>query len=59
MGLNVKGVDAKELFYSALRGIKEPEAKRKAIGKTFIEVFDRQAHSIEDVMWLAQGTIYP
>ena len=59
MGLNVKGVDAKELFYSALRGIKEPEAKRKAIGKTFIEVFDRQAHSIEDVKWLAQGTIYP
>lgn len=59
MGLNVKGVDAKELFYNALKGISEPEAKRKAIGKTFIDVFDTEAHRIEDVKWLGQGTIYP
>jgi GMP synthase (glutamine-hydrolysing) len=59
MGLNVKGVDAKQRFYDALKGISEPEAKRKAIGKTFIDVFDHEAHLIEDVKWLAQGTIYP
>ncbi len=59
MGLNVKGVDAKEEFYKALEGLSEPEAKRKAIGKTFIEVFDREAHLIKDVKWLGQGTIYP
>jgi len=59
MGLNVKGVDAKDRFYKALAGISEPEGKRKAIGRTFIEVFDEEAHKIEDVNWLAQGTIYP
>ncbi|MEX2232350.1 MAG: glutamine-hydrolyzing GMP synthase [Cyclobacteriaceae bacterium] len=59
MGLNVKGIDAKELFYKALTGLSEPEAKRKAIGKTFIEVFDVEAHKITDVKWLGQGTIYP
>lgn len=59
MGLNIKGVDAKEKFYSALRGLSEPEAKRKAIGKTFIEVFDEESHKIQDVKWLGQGTIYP
>ncbi len=59
MGLNVKGVDAKERFYTALKGLTDPEAKRKAIGKTFIDVFDHEAHLIEDVKWLAQGTIYP
>lgn len=59
MGLNIKGVDAREKFYSALRGLSEPEAKRKAIGKTFIEVFDEEAHRITDVKWLGQGTIYP
>jgi GMP synthase (glutamine-hydrolysing) len=59
MGLNVKGVDAKDLFYNALNGISEPEAKRKAIGKTFIDVFDIESHRIEDVKWLGQGTIYP
>ncbi|MFO8053563.1 MAG: glutamine-hydrolyzing GMP synthase [Bacteroidales bacterium] len=59
MGLNVKGVDAKARFYEALKGISEPELKRKAIGKTFIEVFDEEAHSIQGVKWLAQGTIYP
>ena len=59
MGLNVKGVDAKDIFYKALSGLSEPEAKRKAIGKTFIEVFDSEAHKIKDVKWLGQGTIYP
>ncbi|GAB4132138.1 MAG: glutamine-hydrolyzing GMP synthase [Raineya sp.] len=59
LGLNVKGVDAKSRFYEALAGLSEPEAKRKAIGKTFIDVFDAEAHLIKDVKWLAQGTIYP
>lgn len=59
MGLNVIGIDAKELFYNALKGLTEPEAKRKAIGKTFIDVFDIEAHKIENVKWLGQGTIYP
>jgi len=59
MGLNVMGVDAKDRFYTALEGISEPEGKRKAIGRTFIEVFDEEAHKIQDVSWLAQGTIYP
>jgi GMP synthase (glutamine-hydrolysing) len=59
MGLNVKGVAAAEHFYEALEGKSDPEEKRKAIGKTFIEVFDREAHRIKEVEWLAQGTIYP
>ncbi len=59
LGLNVKGVDAKEQFYSALAGLTDPEAKRKAIGKTFIDVFDQEAQLIEGVSWLGQGTIYP
>ena len=59
MGLNVKGVNAKQRFYDALAGISDPELKRKAIGRVFIEVFDDEAHQIEDVKWLAQGTIYP
>ena len=59
MGLNVKGVDASARFLSALKGIEDPEMKRKAIGKVFIDVFDDEAHRIEDVKWLAQGTIYP
>jgi len=59
MGLNVKGVDATDAFMDALKGVADPEKKRKAIGKTFIEVFDREAHRIRDVKWLAQGTIYP
>lgn len=59
MGLNVIGVDAKQLFFDALKGLSDPEEKRKAIGKTFIEVFDIEAHKIQNVKWLAQGTIYP
>ena len=59
MGLNVKGVDASERFLTALKGLSDPEKKRKAIGNAFIEVFDDEAHQIKDVKWLAQGTIYP
>jgi GMP synthase (glutamine-hydrolysing) len=59
MGLNVKGVDAKELFYAELKGLTDPEQKRKAIGKVFIDVFDAESHLIENVKWLGQGTIYP
>ncbi len=59
MGLNVKGVDATDKFMAALGGISDPESKRKAIGRTFIEVFDDEAHQLTDVKWLAQGTIYP
>ena len=59
LGLNVKGVDAKKLFYDALAGLSDPEEKRKAIGKTFIDVFDQESHLIEGVSWLGQGTIYP
>lgn len=59
MGLNVKGVDASARFLDALENVSDPELKRKAIGNAFIEVFDDEAHLIEDVKWLAQGTIYP
>ena len=59
MGLNVKGVDAKDRFYKALSGISDPEEKRKTIGNKFIDVFDDESNHIKDVMWLAQGTIYP
>ncbi len=59
MGLNVIGVDAKEKFWNDLKGITEPEQKRKVIGRDFIEVFDEEAHKIQGVKWLAQGTIYP
>ena len=59
MGLNIKGVDAKDRFLNNLAGVSDPESKRKIIGSTFIDVFDQEAHKIEDVKWLAQGTIYP
>ena len=59
MGLNIKGVDASAEFLSALAGVTDPEAKRKTIGRVFIEVFDKEAHQITDVTYLAQGTIYP
>ncbi|RZK53712.1 MAG: glutamine-hydrolyzing GMP synthase, partial [Pedobacter sp.] len=59
MGLNIKGIDAKDRFLSQLAGVKDPELKRKAIGRVFIEVFDDAAHEVQDVVWLAQGTIYP
>lgn len=59
LGLNVKGVDAKIHFYKALDGKILPEEKRKAIGKSFIEIFDIEAHKIKDIEYLGQGTIYP
>lgn len=59
MGLNVIGVNAKQKFWDNLAGITDPEQKRKVIGRNFIEVFDEEAHKIQDVKWLAQGTIYP
>ncbi|MAC95471.1 MAG: glutamine-hydrolyzing GMP synthase [Flavobacteriales bacterium] len=59
LGLNIKGVDAKSRFLEALAGEKDPEKKRKAIGRVFIEVFDDEAHEVTGVTWLAQGTIYP
>ena len=59
MGLNVKGIDASDLFMSALKDKSDPEEKRKAIGGAFIDVFDQQATAIKDVVYLAQGTIYP
>lgn len=59
MGLNVKGVNASQLFYDALKGLTDPEAKRKAIGKVFIDVFDAESKLVEDAKWLGQGTIYP
>ncbi len=59
MGLNVRGVDASQRFLDALKGETDPERKRKAIGRVFIEVFDDQAHQVENAKWLAQGTIYP
>jgi GMP synthase (glutamine-hydrolysing) len=59
MGLNVVGVDAASGFVDELRGVSDPEKKRKIIGRVFIEVFDREAHKVQNVKWLAQGTIYP
>ncbi len=63
LGLNVVGVDAKEQFYTALKEVTNPEAKRKAIGRAFIEVFEAEAHALEEkdrqIAWLGQGTIYP
>ncbi len=59
MGVKVIRVDAESRFLSALKSISDPEEKRKAIGRVFIEVFDDEAHKLKDVRWLAQGTIYP
>ena len=59
LGLNVKGVRAADRFFAALKGITDPELKRKAIGKTFIDVFADEARKISGARWLAQGTIWP
>ena len=59
MGLNVKGVDASERFYADLKGVTDPEQKRKIIGRDFVEVFNAEAKKFDDARWLAQGTIYP
>ncbi len=59
MGLNITGVDAKQRFYDALAKVKDPERKRKIIGKLFIDLFQEQAKCDQDAKWLGQGTIYP
>ncbi len=59
IGLNVKGLDRKDLFYTELAGKSDPEAKRKAIGKLFIDVFQEEALKLNDIKFLGQGTIYP
>ncbi len=59
LGLNVKGVDASEHFYTKLAGKLDPEAKRKAIGSSFIDIFDEEAKKITGISYLGQGTIYP
>ena len=59
MGINIKGVDASHRFYTALAGKIDPEQKRKAIGKVFIDVFDEESSKVENASWLGQGTIYP
>jgi GMP synthase (glutamine-hydrolysing) len=59
LGLNVTGVDAKDYFYSKLSGKTLPEDKRKAVGSAFIDIFDQEAHKINNVSFLGQGTIYP
>ncbi len=59
MGLNVKGVDASARFLEALKGISDPEGKRKTIGKVFVDVFDDESKKVENAKWLGQGTIYP
>ncbi len=59
IGLNIKGVDAKDHFYAKLAGKIDPEEKRKAIGNSFIEIFDKEAHQLKDIDFLGQGTIYP
>ena len=59
LGVKVIRSDARELFLGRLQGVVDPEQKRRIIGTTFIEVFDREATDIEAVKWLAQGTIYP
>jgi GMP synthase (glutamine-hydrolysing) len=59
MGLNVTGIDAQQHFYDILKGHSDPETKRKGIGRGFIEIFEREAKTLPQVKWLAQGTIYP
>ncbi|MDO4185183.1 MAG: glutamine-hydrolyzing GMP synthase [Bacteroidales bacterium] len=59
LGLNVVGVEASEKFFADLKGVTEPEQKRKIIGRDFVEVFNAEARKITDAKWLAQGTIYP
>lgn len=59
MGLNVTGVDASQRFYADLKGVTDPEQKRKIIGRDFVEVFNAEAKKVEGARWLGQGTIYP
>lgn len=59
IGLNIQGIDASERFYESLKGIEDPEQKRKVIGKMFVEVFEEASEGLKDARWLGQGTIYP
>jgi GMP synthase (glutamine-hydrolysing) len=59
LGIRVRAVDASALFFERLAGVTDPEQKRKIIGRTFIEVFEKEAKSIPDARYLAQGTLYP
>ncbi len=59
MGVRVIRVNAAERYFSALAGVDEPEAKRKIIGRLFVEIFEEEAKKLDGVKWLAQGTIYP
>lgn len=59
MGIKVIRANAEKTFLDRLKGVSDPEQKRKVIGNTFIDIFDEEAHKIQDVNWLAQGTIYP
>lgn len=59
LGLNIKGVKAADHFYHNLKGVTDPEQKRKIIGKGFIDVFEEEAAKLKNIKWLAQGTIYP
>jgi GMP synthase (glutamine-hydrolysing) len=59
MGLNVRGIRAGDKFMDALSGLSDPELKRKAIGRVFVEVFDEASKQVEGANWLGQGTIYP
>ena len=59
MDLNISGVDYSEEFYNELKGVSDPEMKRKIIGRVFIEAFEKESNKIKNVNWLGQGTIYP
>lgn len=59
LGLNVRGVDASDLFLDELNAVSDPETKRKIIGRLFVEVFDEESKKVSNAKWLAQGTIYP
>ena len=59
MGLNIVGINAQQRFYDGLEGITDPEGKRKAIGRSFVEVFQEEAAKLDNIKWLGQGTIYP
>ena len=59
IGLNVKGIDSEDVFLNALKGVSDPELKRKIIGNKFVEIFEKEASQIQGVNWLGQGTVYP
>ncbi|WP_133478331.1 glutamine-hydrolyzing GMP synthase [Cognatilysobacter segetis] len=59
MGVRVIRVNARDRYFDALKGVDDPEAKRKIIGRLFVEIFDEDSHRLTNARWLAQGTIYP